>query len=312
MLNRYIKWGESRLEKLTKLNYHLAKFYYHYKLRRADRRFSAPPLLVYQMGKVGSKTVINSLSKANINRRIYHVHFLEPDLVKKYENKRSVYLGTEREGALRHIWQYSYLGDRIKKGLKGERWKIITLVRDPVARNLATFFENIEVVSVNSDGVWTLNSAEYDFQLIVKKDDLSALIELFFAKCRHDTPLVYYDREIKQVFNIDVYASDFPTTSGYKVYRGTDADVLLIRLEDLNRCVSDAFKELLEIEDINLVNTNIGAQKDYADLYKDFKNHIRLPSSYLDKLYSSKLSKHFYEEEEIARFRDRWADKSKV
>lgn len=310
MLKRYFKWGESRLEQTTKLNYHLAKFYFHYKLRRADKRFSEPPLLVYQMGKVGSKTVINSLSKANINRRIYHVHFLDPDLVQKYEKKRRGYLGTDREGALRHVWQYSYLGNRIKKGLAGKRWKIITLVRDPVARNLATFFENIEVVSINSDQVWTLNSAEYGFKLIIKKDDLSALIELFFEKCRHDTPLVYYDREIKQVFNIDVYASKFPTTLGYKVYRGKDADVLLIRLEDLNRCASSAFNELLEIDDLKLVNTNIGEQKAYADLYKDFKNHIHLPSSYLDKLYSSKLSKHFYEEEEIARFRSRWAGES--
>lgn len=310
MLNNYIKWGESQLEQLTKLNYDLAKLYYHYKLRRSDKRYSQPPLLVYQMGKVGSKTVISSLANANINRRIYHVHFLDPELVREYERKRRKFLGTDREGALKHIWQYSYLRSRIKKRQDGKRWKIITLIRDPVSRNLATFFENIEVVSVDSDQVWNLSSVEYGFKVVVKKDDLSGLIELFFEKCRHDTPLIYYDREIKQVFNIDVYASNFLTTLGYKVYRGDDADVLLIRLEDLNRCASEAFRELLKIDDLKLINTNIGEQKDYADLYKHFKNHIRLPSSYLDKLYSSKFSKHFYEEQEIARFRDRWLDKS--
>jgi hypothetical protein len=310
MLKRYIKWGESQLEKLSKYNYHLARFYYHNKLRRADKRFTELPLLVYQMGKVGSKSVTNSLGRASINRRIYHVHFLDLELVREYESKRRQYLRTEREGALRHVWQYSYLRKLISKGSNGRRWKIITLVRDPVARNLATFFENIEVVSVDSNQVWHLNSAEYGFKLSVKKDDLSALTELFFEKCRHDTPLVYYDREIKQVFNVDVYSNDFPTSLGYKVYRGKDADVLLIRLEDLNRCASDAFKALLEIDDLKLVNTNIGEQKDYADLYKDFKSYIRLPSSYLDRLYSSKLSKHFYDEKEITRFRERWINKA--
>ena len=310
MLKRYIKWGESQLEQLFKYNYHLARWYYHYKLQRADKRFTELPLLVYQMGKVGSKSVVNSLSKADIKRRIYHVHFLSPDLVREYEHKRRIYLGTEREGALRHVWQYSYLRNLISKAHNGKRWKIITLVRDPVARNLATFFENIEVVSVDADQVWTLNSAEYGFKLAVKKDELSALIDLFFDKCRHDTPLVYYDREIKQVFNVDVYAGEFPKNLGYKVYHGTDADVLLIRLEDLNRCASDAFKALLEIDNLKMINTNIGEQKDYADLYKDFKSHIHLPSFYLDRLYSSKLSEHFYEDEEIARFRDRWMGKS--
>ena len=80
-----------------------------------------PPILIYQMGKVGSKTVISSLAKADINRRIYHVHFLDPNLVQEYEIKRRNFLGTDREGALKHICQYSYLRDRIKKRQKDKR-----------------------------------------------------------------------------------------------------------------------------------------------------------------------------------------------
>jgi hypothetical protein len=230
--------------------------------------------------------------------------------VKLYEKKRRKYLGTSREGALQHIWQYSYLRKCIEKGIKGKRWKVITLVRDPVARNLATFFENIEVVSVDSRNNWALSSEEYDFQVNVRNNDLNELIKLFFQKCRHDTPLVYYDREFKSIFDIDVYASQFPTSKGYEIYTGKHADILLIRLEDLNQCLRSAIKEFLDINDIALKDKNIGEQKDYADLYKDFKSHISLPNSYLDKLYKSKFCTHFYEEEEISRFRSRWSNDS--
>ncbi|MEN8129479.1 MAG: putative capsular polysaccharide synthesis family protein [Pseudomonadota bacterium] len=309
MLRRYLKRGEQWVEKLSKLNYNTAKLYYHYTLRRADRRHDEPPLLVFQMGKVGSKSVVSSLAKAGINRRTYHVHFLDSNLIEKYEIKRKKFLRTKREGALKHIWQYSYLRKWIEQKNNERRWKIVTLVRDPVARNLATFFENIEIVSVNSKQEWNLNSVEYDFQIVVKKEDLSGLIELFFEKCRHDTPLVYYDREFRKIFDIDVYASDFPTSKGYEIYQGKNADVLLIRLEDLNRCASTAFKELMDIDDFSLLNKNLGDNKDYADLYKDFKDHIHLPDSYLDKLYKSKFSNHFYSEVEISSFRNRWTKK---
>jgi hypothetical protein len=307
MLKQYIKWGERKLEKLSKLSYHTAKFYYHFTLQHADQRYEEPPLLVYQMGKVGSKTVVNSLGKAGIGRRIYHIHFLSPALVKVYEQKRRKYLGTSREGALQHIWQYSYLRKCIEKDISGKRWKVITLVRDPVARNLATFFENIEVVSVDFGKDWVLNSEEYGFQISVPNNDLNELINLFFEKCRHNTPLEYYDREFKAIFDIDVYATQFPTSKGYEIYTGKHADVLLIRLEDLNQCISSAIKEFLDINNLTLLDKNIGEQKDYADLYKNFKNHIRLPDSYLDKLYRSKFCTHFYEEEEISRFRSRWS-----
>ncbi len=309
MLKRSLKRGEKWIEKLSKLNYNSAKLYYHHTLRRADRRYDESPLLVFQMGKVGSKSVVNSLAKIDINRRIYHVHFLDPDLIKKYEIKRKPFLRTKREGALRHIWQYSYLRKWIEQDITPRRWKIVTLIRDPVARNLATFFENIEVVSVTSKQEWRLNSAEYGFQIVVQKEDLSGLVELFFEHCRHDTPLVYYDREFKELFDVDVYSGDFPTSKGYEIYQGNNADVLLIRLEDLNRCASAAFKALMNIDDFVLLDKNVGDSKDYADLYKDFKEHIHLPDSYLDKLYKSKFSNHFYRKEEISKFRDRWDKK---
>ena len=54
------------------------------------------------------------------------------------------------------------------------------------------------------------------------------------------------------------------------------------------------------------LKTNVGSAKVYAPLYKEFKNSIVLPESYVDRMYTSKYMRHFYSEEEIARFREKW------
>jgi len=195
----------------------------------------------------------------------------------------------------------------IERGLNGEKWKIVTLVRDPIARNISDFFEHIELVPSEVDQQQKLRSIEYDFEITITNNNLDELIEIFFKKYKHDIAMGYFDRELKGTFNIDLFASEFPTVKGYKVYRGKEVDVLLIRLEDLDDCFTEAIKEFLDIEDIPLVNKNVSQQKDYADIYQMFKDAICLPESYLDQMYSSKFARHFYSETELVRFRAKWS-----
>lgn len=300
---------EQAVRRLTGHNYQVAKAYYFRKLRREDNRYDAPPLLIHQMGKVGSSTVTKSLKAAKINRHIYHTHFLTPALIESYEQKRKSYLSTEKEGDLKHIWQYEYLHTLIKQGLNGKKWPVVTLVRDPVARNLSDFFEHIEVVASDSERWWQLRSIEYEYEITIEDNDLTGLIEIFFEKYDHDTPMRFFDREIKDIFKVDLLAGDFPSEKGYKVYHGTEADVLLLKLEHLNACFSAAFKEFLNIDDLPLINANVSTNKDFGDLYQRFQDRISFPETYIDKMYASKVAQHFYSEAELARFKARWSGK---
>ena len=101
----------------------------------------------------------------------------------------------------------------------------------------------------------------------------------------------YFDRELKGIFNIDLFDSNFPTSKGYKIYREkeADADVLLIRLENLNDCFTEAIKEFLSVDNLTLVLRHVGSEKEYADIYQMFKDTICFPESYIDKIYSSKF-----------------------
>jgi hypothetical protein len=85
-------------------------------------------------------------------------------------------------------------------------------------------------------------------------------------------------------------------------------DLLLIRVEDLNRCASQAFSEFLGLPELPLINENVGSAKAYASLYKTFKDSVKLPESYIDQMYATKYMRHFYSDREIAAFKKRWAE----
>ena len=295
------------IERLAEMNYYSARAFYKYKLRQSCLKYTNAPLLVYQMGKVGSETVASSLSVLKLDMPIYHVHYLSESLVSETEENRRKYFHTEKYHLLKRPWLYQFLQGEISKGLEGRRWKIITLTREPVARNLSAFFENIEFKPVGVNNGYEIKSDYYGIEpTIVTIDDLSKLMDLFFDRLKHDAPLVFFDRELKGVFDIDVFSSEFPISKGYAIYEGNKADVLLIRLENLNECAQDAFKEFLNIDNFTLINTNTAAEKTYDPVYRKFKNNIALPDSYIDKLYNSKYMRHFYSKAETEEFRKRW------
>jgi hypothetical protein len=55
-----------------------------------------------------------------------------------------------------------------------------------------------------------------------------------------------------------------------------------------------------------LVPRNEAADKVYADVYRCFEKLLRMPRQYLDRMYSSRYSRHFYTPAELAEFRSHW------
>ena len=103
------------------------------------------PILVYQMGKVGSITIQTSLERTyrdlGLNVPIHHVHLMNLSLEDCEIRLRDEYANLSKVlGAVGN-------GLELRKTLEKtpeQRLKIITLVRDPVARNVATFFESLD------------------------------------------------------------------------------------------------------------------------------------------------------------------------
>jgi len=292
-------------------NYHLAKMFY---IRNLEKQFSShrgSPILIYQMGKVGSSSIKRSLKELELDIPLYHVHFLTDDRIDSIEKDRRRYFNTENLKLLHRPWLYQFLKRHIEKGLKGRKWRVISLVRDPVVRNISAFFENLNITKIDSHPRYRISSDILDIDpLNIALEDVQLLFDLFFDKFQHNEPLNFFDQEIKTVFGIDVFESTFPHASGYQIYRKTNADLLLLRLEDLNQQVEKAFGEFLGVENIALVNKNIGQEKEYARLYKRFKKFVQIPDAYLKKMYDSQFMQHFYSHDEIHQFKLKWGKRS--
>ncbi|MBW2020574.1 MAG: hypothetical protein JRI58_11090 [Deltaproteobacteria bacterium] len=255
------------------------------------------PILVYQMGKVGSITVYRSLKAAKIRNPIIHCHFLSRENIRNVEQ---YFLSLPSQEVPDHIEKCKRVSHYIHRNMKKHRWKVVTLVRDPVAREISDLFQNLKVV------VPDLRVSKTTANIELATNTLLNTLKNFDES--KDYACTWFDLELKDVFKIDVYDHPFDKQKGYQIYQGTNADTLLIRLEDLSKCLKAAMADFLNIPDVALIRSNVGANKAYKQLYAKVESSIRIPRDSLDKIYSSKYARTFYSEEEICRFKRRWSE----
>lgn len=277
--------------------YPAAKAYHLTRLRRQDRGAKAPKLLVYQMGKVGSRSIERSLADALPEADVYHVHVLTRQGIERLETLAREHPDRGRPPA--HLWASLHLRRLVDRGFHRRNWRVVTLVRDPIARNVSSFFQVLQT------------ELGYDYEARARElwpDELMEELRSLFwnAWPFHDRPLTYFDEELRSVFGVDVYATPFPTEQGYQVLRGGEVDVLLLKLERLTENARVAFHEFLGLDDFQVEAANTGEAKPYAETYRQFLSELRVPADYLDRMYGSRYATHFYSPAELASFRRRW------
>lgn len=288
--------------------YFTAKPLYMWRQGRSYRAHKQGPILILQMGKVGSKSVQAGLEARSLGRPIYHAHFLSKERTARTEKQRRKFFRTDRHSYLMRPWLNQFLLRAFEKREDDRKWKLITLTREPVGRNISAFFENLDVVRRETDGNFEISSHYYGIDpTVVAVDDVEKLANLFFSRATHDSPLMFFDREIKSIFGVDVLGSEFPKEKGYGIYRAARVELLVLKLESLVDCAGAAFDEFLGIDDFKLINRNIGAKKAYAPLYDAFKRNAVIDSEYIDTLYNSEYMQTFYSSTEIDTARAKWS-----
>jgi hypothetical protein len=246
------------------------KFFFRRKLKKNV------PVFVFQMGKVGSRSIADSL-KSSYPGIVVHRHTI-------YEDD----------------WESQYLLDWVKKG---KPLKIISPVRDPIGRNISAFFHFIEGRFGHASDKSMLPVSEL-VDIFVSDSDPDERPENKWMM-EHDMPLKWFDENVKKYFDIDVYSSPFPE-SGSQSYSHENVDLLVLRIDVKDEEKERVIRDFLNYQDFKLENRNIGSSKNYAGKYKEFKEHAVLPEWYLQDMCESKFFKHFYTAEEISRIRGKW------
>ena len=253
-------------------------------------------IIVYQMGKVGSSSIYKMLKNKKLVAPVFQVHFLSN---KGIENTEKYFQGLykPKKGALEIN---KMLCKELAKSFNKKNWKIISLVRDPIARAISDFFQNVESYYpelIKKNGA---------LDLTLTNRHLQKLFDEFDEKM--DYASNWFDKELNTVFNIDIYSYPFNKTEGFGIIKNGSVEVLLFTLEKLNDCYQNAIFDLIGVSGMRLVNVNIGAKKKFADSYKYIKQNLRLPNQVCKKIYSTKSAKHFYSEKKINEFIEKWSE----
>ena len=254
-----------------------------------------PPILIYQMGKVGSSSIRKSLQNLNLQNPIAYIHYLSWSSIQSVEQ---YYLKQSTSEVPSHIQFSKEVRKMIDQFLGKIRFKIISLVRDPVARDISSTFQNIEIGLPQLLNMDTQKATDEVITYLVnafKKFDES-----------QDEVCTWFDNEIRDIFQFDIFSIPFNTSRGYQIYSTLYSDILVIRLENLIECCQEAFYKFLGIQNFSLLNENTGKKKWYADIYQKTLSEIIIPEKILKKIYQSRFSKHFYTDLERSNFIQKW------
>ncbi len=241
------------------------------------------PIFIYQFGKVGSSTLYHSLKESGLQNPIYHTHYLTAEGVEGAVEFHS----QSGDPVLPH---HLILSRVLVKRLEREndlKFKVITLVRDPVERAISSAFENIYRTSGNCVAGRTI--------------DLKAMADNLTARLASNTgPIEWLEHwlntEMRAVTGIDLLEAPFSIDKGWSINSNEHVSVLTIQVERLSDVFSEALSEFLNTpsSSIKLCNTNVGQEKWYAEDYKKFKAAFVLPADIAAKAYSSRYVQKFY------------------
>jgi hypothetical protein len=237
------------------------------------------------MGKVGSRSVTDSLIKHGLHP-VIHIHRMNPKNIQRVKAEHQKHNQKPKNEEI-GLWLYKNIcrDDRQKA-------KVITLVREPISRNISAFFQNYERFT-------GLKFEESNLQA-------DKLIKLFLSGYQHRVPLTWFNNELKQTLGIDVYEFEFPKEHGYLEIRDGRFELLVVKMEIPDRSKAAAITKFLGLENFQLKRSNISNQKIYADAYREFRKKIYLPESYVDQMHKSEYAQHFYSIDELEKIRNAW------
>lgn len=217
-------------------------------------------ILIYQSAKVGSSSVYKSIKSHN--RYVLHCHTLRD-------------LGVADDDLYRIL--------NLKSG------KIISLVRDPVARRISEMWQCITY------------SNRYD-----NGSDFSEIDKWHFEGAFWNGEFEWYDLEMKSVFKIDVFEYPFDREKGYSLIKQGNVELLLLKMEKLNE-LENVIGEFLNIDQFQLSSNNIGQDKAYRFALQSYKKNFTISQENLEEIYiKNKYMKHFYSEQERDELYRKW------
>jgi len=240
-------------------------------------------VLIYQMGKVGSTALANAFPGA-IHLHSLYGHSPNPMLWRAINR-----------GPLKALRRQGFECLKRKLIRKRKIVKVVSLVRDPMARDISSFFQDLPH--------WLAKHLNQS-SISVREENFSLLEEAFETTFDHSYCLNWFDKEFYRFTKVDIYEHPFDRTSGFSIINSGKFSIFLGDIGRLN-----LWKEELNTflgHDLSLKEKNRGQKKWYAPLYKEFLSSYRPSGELIAKLYDSRLANHFFSDSNRLIMEKRW------
>lgn len=252
------------------------------------------PTLVYQMGKVGSSTVVQTLKGLRSPVPLIRIHSLNPAKVSKDIDRLRATQGYLDEHVIT-----SLMLNRKQLDWGGFPCNVITLTREPVGRAISFTFQDRKQQLPEVSELTQLQADRMAERVLEKLQEDS----------EHPDPGRWFERELESVFDVDVMAVPYDFDQGYVKIQKGPVEVLVIRMEDLSHSLEAGLADLYNLahRDIQMRQSNIGKNKKYADLLAEVKEQLTVPHSISRRIWSTDYAEHFYGPD-LDRLREKWEE----
>lgn len=238
------------------------------------------------MGKVASKSIAAALQPLQ-DVEVFHLHYFSPVVNEGVRKKYS---------KVNAATDFSYLDEAeiLRQTLTNQHipLNIITLVREPIARNISAFFENLIIFQENG--------------IALSPQSTRDLIGKFQHAYPHQIPLKWFDTEFEPATGIDIYQFPFPIEKRQCSIEHNSHRVLVLRSDLPNPEKATAIEHAFKLPQLSIPQKNTAQNKPYADSYQKFLQTIQLPDAYIEEMLNSKYCKHFFSKDERSQISDRW------
>jgi hypothetical protein len=243
-------------------------------------------ILTHTYGKVGSTAIHKAINKQP-GYQSFQTHVISEEGVA--ESRHSYPEDPEQIHLL--------VGEALRHALElypDRQVRVITLVRDPVARAVSDLFENPARI------VGTEDIREVSLEKLV-----AIATEQVFASL--DYTEQWFDREVSGLLNLDFFVRDFDRFNGFEIFREGRFELLAGKLEQLSDNGAGYLGRFLDLGcDFPIPNTRARSTTAAAFLYAQVRKNLKLPAEMLEKVYSSRVCRHFYTTGELERFQRLW------
>ena len=255
-------------------------------------------VFIFQMGKVGSISLKHAIQRYKQDKYLLFVHdhrvfIRDYFLIGQRNNRLKIFIV---------LW-CAKLGFPIK---------IVTSIREPIARNVSAFFYfycvNIPYLHKKPLGeiveLFLTDSRPRNLRGPRKLPVQSRVAECLFT-------LNWFDQFFRPVTGIDVYKKPFPIDRKWQVYKKGGLKVLLYRNDLELSQQTELISRFLGIELDEIKRENHTKDLDYAELYSRFRESVKLPEPYIRRVHDSRFARHFWHPEELEAAADKWRGDSR-